>query len=200
MNFTLIKANLNFLHRLNADELSILQGKLSLYERLFQSFVKVHNISHFKELEKEIIDSLKIVDFKDLSQKIIVDIGSGAGFPALFLALVTKAQFYLFEPNLKKSAFLMLVKSELGLDNVIVIREKIELYQDKFIANIITSRALMNVKALARLCVGFFDESTLFVLYKGSGVFEELQGVKDYEIIEVQKRKYALISGKEFLM
>lgn len=200
MNFTLIKANLNFLHRLNADELSILQGKLSLYERLFQSFVKVHNISHFKELEKEIIDSLKIVDFKDLSQKIIVDIGSGAGFPALFLALVTKAQFYLFEPNLKKSAFLMLVKSELGLDNVIVIREKIELYQDKFIANIITSRALMNVKALARLCVGFFDKSTLFVLYKGSGVFEELQGVKDYEIIEVQKRKYALISGKEFLM
>lgn len=200
MNFTLIKANLNFLHRLNADELSILQGKLSLYERLFQSFVKVHNISHFKELEKEIIDSLKIVDFKDLSQKIIVDIGSGAGFPALFLALVTKAQFYLFEPNLKKSAFLMLVKSELGLDNVIVIREKIELYQDKFIANIITSRALMNVKALARLCVGFFDESTLFVLYKGSGVFEELQGVKDYEVIEVQKRKYALISGKEFLM
>lgn len=200
MNFKLLKANLDFLHRFNSNELSTLQSKFNLYERLFQSFVKVHNISHFKELEKEIIDSLKIVDFKDLSQKTIADIGSGAGFPALFLALVTKAQFYLFEPNLKKSAFLMLAKSELGLDNVVIINEKIELYQDKFIANIITSRALMNAKALANLCLGFFDENTLFLLYKGSGVFEELNGVKNYEIIEFQKRKYTLISGKEFLI
>lgn len=199
MNFTLLHENLDFLHELNPQALAVLEHKLSLYETLFKSFVKVHNISHFKALEKEIIDSLKIIDFKDFKQaQIIVDIGSGAGFPALFLALVIKANFYLFEPNAKKSAFLMLAKSELKLDHLTIIKEKVELYQKKFIANIITSRALMNVNALIKLCAGFFDEQTLFLLYKGSGVYDELTGIKNYEITTFKKRKYTLISAKEF--
>lgn len=198
MNFALLSQNLDFLHHFS--EQSEFKEKLSLYERLFNDFVRVHNISHFKELEKELIDSLKIIDFKDFSQdKIIIDIGSGAGFPALFLALVLKAKFYLFEPNSKKAAFLMLVKSKLELNNVFIIKEKIELYKDKFKANLITSRALMDIKSLAGLCAGFFDEKTTFLLYKGSGVYEELKNVKEYEIIEFNKRKYTLISGKEFI-
>lgn len=198
MNFALLSQNLDFLHHFS--EQSEFKEKLSLYERLFNDFVRVHNISHFKELEKELIDSLKIIDFKDFSQdKIIIDIGSGAGFPALFLALVLKAKFYLFEPNSKKAAFLMLVKSKLELNNVFIIKEKIELYKDKFKANLITSRALMDIKSLAGLCAGFFDEKTTFLFYKGSGVYEELKNVKEYEIIEFNKRKYTLISGKEFI-
>lgn len=198
MNFTLLSQNLDFLHHFSPQ--SEFKEKLSLYERLFNDFVRVHNISHFKELEKELIDSLKIIDFKDFSQdKIIIDIGSGAGFPALFLALVLKAKFYLFEPNSKKAAFLMLVKSKLELNNVFIIKEKIELYKDKFKANLITSRALMDINSLAGLCAGFFDEKTTFLLYKGSGVYEELENVKEYEIIEFNKRKYTLISGKEFI-
>lgn len=198
MNFALLSQNLDFLHHFSPQ--SEFKEKLSLYERLFNDFVRVHNISHFKELEKELIDSLKIIDFKDFSQdKIIIDIGSGAGFPALFLALVLKAKFYLFEPNSKKAAFLMLVKSKLELNNVFIIKEKIELYKDKFKANLITSRAFMDIKSLAGLCAGFFDEKTTFLLYKGSGVYEELKNVKEYEIIEFNKRKYTLISGKEFI-
>lgn len=198
MNFALLSQNLDFLHHFSPQ--SEFKEKLSLYERLFNDFVRVHNISHFKELEKELIDSLKIIDFKDFSQdKIIIDIGSGAGFPALFLALVLKAKFYLFEPNSKKAAFLMLVKSKLELNNVFIIKEKIELYKDKFKANLITSRALMDINSLAGLCAGFFDEKTTFLLYKGSGVYEELKNVKEYKIIEFNKRKYTLISGKEFI-
>lgn len=198
MNFALLSQNLDFLHHFSPQ--SEFKEKLSLYERLFNDFVRVHNISHFKELEKELIDSLKIIDFKDFSQdKIIIDIGSGAGFPALFLALVLKAKFYLFEPNSKKAAFLMLVKSKLELENIFIIKEKIELYKDKFKANLITSRALMDIKSLAGLCAGFFDEKTIFLLYKGSGVYEELKNIKEYEIIEFNKRKYTLISAKEFI-
>lgn len=198
MNFALLSQNLDFLHHFSSQ--SEFKEKLSLYERLFNDFVRVHNISHFKELEKELIDSLKIIDFKDFSQdKIIIDIGSGAGFPALFLALVLKAKFYLFEPNSKKAAFLMLVKSKLELENIFIIKEKIELYKDKFKANLITSRALMDIKSLAGLCAGFFDEKTIFLLYKGSGVYEELKNIKEYEIIEFNKRKYTLISAKEFI-
>lgn len=199
MNFALLHEHLEFLRELNPQTLSAFEHKLNVYEGLFKSFAKVHNISHFKELEQEIIDSLKIVDFKDFTQaKTIIDIGSGAGFPALFLALILKAKFILFEPNVKKSAFLMLAKSQLHLDHVFIIKEKIELYKDKFVANIITSRALMNVKALIKLCAGFFDEQTLFLLYKGSGVYDELKDIQNYEIIEFEKRKYTLIHAQGF--
>lgn len=200
MNFAPLQSELAFLREFNTHQLSELKSRLNAYESLFQSFSKVHNISHFKALEKEIVDSLKILDFKDLKgAQNIIDIGSGAGFPAIFLAMILGAKFTLFEPNVKKSAFLMLAKSDLGLDNVIIIKEKIELYKDKFVANLIMSRALMSVKALIALCKGFFDDKTLFLLYKGSGVLKELEGVSNYEIIEFHKRKYTLIDAKEFI-
>lgn len=199
MNFSLLQSELGFLREFDEKNLSELKSKLNAYESLFQSFGKVHNISRFNALENEIIDSLKILDFKDFKNaQSVIDIGSGAGFPAIFLALVLKAKFSLFEPNSKKSAFLMLVKSELGLDNVRVIKDKIELYEPKFKAKLITSRALMNAKALIKLCTGFFDKNTLFLLYKGSGVYDELAGIANYEITEFDKRKYALISAREF--
>lgn len=62
----------------------------------------------------------KLADFK------IIDVGSGAGFPAIFLALILKANFTLFEPNAKKAAFLMLIKNELKLPNLSVFKSKIE--------------------------------------------------------------------------
>ena len=85
MNFELLCENLDFLREFDEVNLKALKAKLNAYESLFYSFGNVHNISHFKALEKELVDSLKILDFKDLSGfKNAVDIGSGAGFPALF--------------------------------------------------------------------------------------------------------------------
>ena len=197
MNFELLRENLDFLREFDETNLKALKAKLNAYESLFHSFGKVHNISHFKALEKELVDSLKILDFKDLSGfKNAVDIGSGAGFPALFLALILKTNFTLFEPNSKKAAFLMLAKSELGLENVSVAKEKIEHFKLKFKAQLITSRALMSAPELVGLCDGFFDENTLFLLYKGSKVYDELKGFAEYEITEFNKRKYVLINAK----
>lgn len=197
MNFELLRENLDFLREFDEANLKALKAKLNAYESLFRSFGKVHNISHFKALEKELVDSLKILDFKDLSGfKNAVDIGSGAGFPALFLALILKTNFTLFEPNAKKAAFLMLAKSELGLENVSVAKEKIEHFKLKFKAQLITSRALMSAPELVRLCDGFFDENTLFLLYKGSKVYDELKSFAEYEIAEFDKRKYVLIKAK----
>lgn len=197
MNFELLRENLNFLREFDEANLKALKAKLNAYESLFHSFGKVHNISHFKALEKELVDSLKILDFKDLSGFTnAVDIGSGAGFPALFLALILKTNFTLFEPNAKKAAFLMLAKSELGLENVSVVKEKIERFKLKFKAQLITSRALMSAPKLVGLCDGFFDENTLFLLYKGSKVYDELKGFAEYEIAEFDKRKYVLIKAK----
>ena len=200
MNFSLLQRNLGFLREFNEKNSSEFKKRLEIYEKIFQNYSKVHNISTFKQLENEIIDSLKILDFKDLTfAKNAIDIGSGAGFPALFLALILKAKFTLFEPNAKKAAFLMLTKSELGLGNLSVIKEKIELYSPKFKASLITSRALMKIPLLITLCEGFFDEGSLFLFYKGSSLQSELAGLENYEVFEFNKRKYCLIEGGEVL-
>ncbi|WP_246058962.1 16S rRNA (guanine(527)-N(7))-methyltransferase RsmG [Campylobacter troglodytis] len=194
MNFKLLQDNLNFLQDLK--DLEDLKKKLELYEKFFKSYSKAHNISNFKELEREIIASLKILDFKDLSfAENAIDLGSGAGFPAVFLAIVLKANFTLFEPNPKKASFLSLIKSELELDNLSIIKEKIELHAPKFKARLITSRALMKIPQLITACKGFFDEDSLFVFYKGSSLQSELVGLKDYKIYEFDKRRYCLILG-----
>jgi 16S rRNA (guanine527-N7)-methyltransferase len=57
----------------------------------------------------------------------LADVGSGAGFPGVALALANpKLQVSLIEPNLKKSVFLSEVKRELRVSNVEVLRLRME--------------------------------------------------------------------------
>lgn len=198
MNFALIEKELLCVKTLDEKAKKDFFKSLQNYELLFKSFAKVHNISHFTELETQIIDSLKVLDLKDLSFALkVLDIGSGAGFPALFLALLLKASFFLFEPNAKKASFLCLVKSELALENIFIHKHKIEEYKPQFKANLIISRAFMKSLPLIKLCKGFYDENSLFLLYKGSELENELQELNtNYEVLEFKKRKYAFIKAK----
>ncbi|TQR42339.1 16S rRNA (guanine(527)-N(7))-methyltransferase RsmG [Campylobacter sp. MIT 12-8780] len=191
---------LEYIKKLSLSEQKKFENQCLEYKTLLSEFNKVHNLSHFKDLDKEIYDSVKALDFKDLSfVKTAVDIGSGAGFPALFLALFLRADFHLFEPNAKKSAFLRLIKTRLKLANLHIHKEKIELFKPKFKADLITSRALMKVEPLIKLCEGFFDTNSLFLLYKGSELENELMHLKEVEIINDKQRKYCFIKGAEAL-
>ncbi|EAK0952742.1 16S rRNA (guanine(527)-N(7))-methyltransferase RsmG [Campylobacter lari] len=174
--------------------------KITLYKGLLEKFNAVHNLTHFENIDENIIDSVKILDFYDLSnKKKIIDIGSGAGFPALFLACILQNnEFFLFEPSTKKASFLRVVKTELNLINVNIIKEKLQNYPP-FKVDLITSRALMDVKPLVEISNGFYDKNTLFLLYKGSEVYNELQELKDYQIFNQGFRNYCLLKIKEKL-
>lgn len=168
--------------------------KIEIYKNLLNKFNKIHNLTNLKNIDENIIDSINILKYKDLNfAKKIIDIGSGAGFPAIFLSILLKADFYLFEPNPKKSAFLRTIKIELNLNNVNIIKEKIQNHTP-FIADIITSRALMDIKPLIKICKNFYNEKTIFLLYKGSQVYEELEELKNYEIINNNYRNYCLLN------
>jgi len=61
--------------------------------------------------ERHIIDSAQIIDFIDKNDKALVDIGSGAGFPGLVLAITLKdrkipLKIKLIEKSKKKVKFL----------------------------------------------------------------------------------------------
>jgi len=80
-----------------------------------------------EEVKRHIEDSLQVLEWVCLAGTDIVDIGSGAGFPGLILAMACpQSRFTLIEADLKKSSFLELVSKDLGLKNVEVTRERAE--------------------------------------------------------------------------
>ena len=196
-----LKLNLKFLASLEELKFDILCQKIALYKQEFKAFNKVHNLSNFKDLDEQIIDSLKILDFKDFKNaKIICDIGSGAGFPAVFLALILKANFYLFEPNPKKAAFLRSIKITCNMPNLNIVKEKVQNFKADFKADFITSRALMKVLNLLEICENLRDKDTNFVLFKGSNLKNELDNARNFiqesEIFDFGFRKYCFLRAK----
>lgn len=172
--------------------------KIEIFTNLLLEFNKTHNISgskNKKDVEENIYDSIYPIKYLDFYPKNALDIGSGAGFPAIILALfLNECEFTLYEPIAKKSAFLHLVKSELNLLNVKVETCRIETSK-KQIVELITSRAVGDTNLLIKLSNGFYDENTTFLLYKGGKAKQEVFGLKNVKIYERHLRKYVFIKG-----
>lgn len=80
-----------------------------------------------EDVLSHIEDSLAILKYISLSGRRVIDIGSGAGFPAIVLAMhCDDAQFVLVESDLKKSSFLESCREQLDLHNVQVVRARAE--------------------------------------------------------------------------
>jgi len=100
--------------------------KLEMYLEELLKARKAFNLSgarsreEFIKLIEESLAPLLVID--DWRDKRVIDIGSGAGFPGIPLAIVQEdAYFLLVDVSVKKTAFLSLIKSKLGLSNVEVL-------------------------------------------------------------------------------
>ena len=135
---------------------------------------------------RHFLDSLAGLSLLDeLSQRTgqplkILDIGSGAGFPGLVLAVVRPAwQIVSLEATEKKANFQKMVCDMLGLDNVTVLNGRAEetahhaAYRQQF--DRVTARALAGMPILAELSLGFIKIGGLALYWKGPSVKEELQ-------------------------
>lgn len=167
--------------------------KVRVFSEILSKFNKIHSLTNYKDIKSQVDDSIKPLEFLNLTPKIAIDVGSGAGFPAIFLALkMGDCEWHLFEPNAKKAAFLSYTKAKLDLKNIQIHNQKIELCP-KFKADLITSRALAKTADLIKICSGFYDENTQFLLYKGSSVKDEIIGL-NAKIYNDKNRNYVLIS------
>jgi len=169
------------------------------YTELLLQYNKIHRLSGAKnsaDVQANIEDSLYPSNFIDFSQiKNVVDIGTGAGFPGMILAIAyPDVHFTLVEPLMKRTAFLHLVKSTYDLKNVKIEQARIEDI-DSFHADLITSRAVAKTDFLLKLAENFISSDTRFLFYKGEGVFDEVDESMEYEIIPRGKRNYLYIKG-----
>lgn len=107
----------------------------------------------------------------------ILDMGAGAGFPAVPLAIcLPDVKIFAAEASLKKINFLNSVKSELQLDNFLPVRmrleEKNKLTGKKF--DIITSRALADTGLLLKYASKYSRKGTIAVFHKSLSFESEL--------------------------
>jgi hypothetical protein len=105
-----------------------------------------------------------------------VDIGSGAGFPALIMrAVLPQMRLTLVEPRLKRAVFLETAAAELGLDGVAVCHATIEEYlgQTEEKTQIVSWKALrLKGNALERLLAGPGAEAEYWIFHAAELPFE----------------------------
>ena len=168
-------------------------------EHLFK-WNKIHNMTGAKDektINEFIYDAVFPVSFLPQVEN-LMDIGTGAGFPGMILALgLPQTQVTLVEPLTKRASFLQFIKADLGLDNVTVVKKRVEDMEPK-VFDMITSRAVTDTKMLLKLSENFRDENSKLLFYKGEKVYDEVNDsiantTMKHKIIETNNRHYLLL-------
>jgi 16S rRNA (guanine527-N7)-methyltransferase len=149
-----------------------------------------YNLTSIKDkkefLIKHICDSAAIFLFyRDLitEKTLICDIGSGAGFPALVIALASKAKVHAVEASQKKASFIRNAATMLGLKNIEVIVWRAEELNKAFDMraryDIITARALGKSAKICELSSNMLSKSGKYIIYKTPNAVDvELEEVR----------------------
>jgi len=192
---------LNLKNTLINDEINLPDNffsNIQKYKEHLYKWNKIHNLTGAKDentLNNFIYDSLYPIKFLPQVTS-LMDIGTGAGFPGMILALaLPQTKVTLVEPLTKRASFLQFIKADLNLDNVKVVKKRVEEMQSE-IFDIITSRAVTDTKMLLKLSENFRDKHSQLLFYKGEKVFDEVNdGAKDmnYKIIQKDNRHYLLL-------
>ena len=136
---------------------------------------------------RHFLDSVQVIDFIDKNNKTLIDIGSGAGFPGLVLAIVLKdrkipLKVKLIEKSPKKIKFLKDIISKLNLD-VVTINQNILENPKKFSEDIFVARAFRPLKITLELIHSYAQNWKKIFIYLGkTGKDELLQASKIWDI------------------
>src|SRR5512145_168453 len=104
----------------------------------------------------------------------LVDLGSGAGFPGLVLAIMTDWTVHLLDSDQRKCAFLRQVALDCGvLDRVTIHAKRIEQVTG-IAADVVTARACAPLGELLALAAPFIGEKGTGLFLKGAQAEEEL--------------------------
>ena len=105
-----------------------------------------------------------------------LDIGSGAGFPGLVVALLRSGPMILAEPRRKRAEFLQSCVAALGLADVEVKAAKVETLATR--ADVISARAVAPVQNLLQAAARCAKEDTRWLLPRGRSARADLQDAK----------------------
>ncbi len=125
-----------------------------------------------------ILDSLAVRPM--LSGSRVLDIGTGAGFPGLPLAIVeAEIEFRLLDANGRKISFVRHVIGELGLSNASAIKARIEDYAPDERFDTVIARALASIPRLLELAGHLVRDEGVLLALKGKYPATELEQINE---------------------
>lgn len=155
---------------------------LESYAQLLRKWQKVQNLVSRETLDavwsRHFADSLQVLKLLRSTDRVIADIGSGGGFPALPLAIALKGRdirFVLVEPNGRKVSFLRTVARELGLAVTVESRRSDEIdSRETGPVDVVTARAVASLPELCAMSAPLFSPQTRAIFHKGREHLQEL--------------------------
>ncbi len=136
---------------------------------------------------RHFLDSAQVIDFIDKKNKSLIDIGSGAGFPGLVLAIIAKdrkisLKVKLIEKSPKKVKFLEKIINELNL-NAEAINKNIFDYSKKLSEDVFVARAFKPLGVILELIHSKAENwKKIFIFLGKTGINDLLQASKIWDI------------------
>ena len=174
--------------------------QLLRYLSLILKWNRIYNLSAIRDpiesVKKHLLDSLSIIHF--VQPGLLLDVGSGAGLPGIVIAIMkTETEVFVLDSVGKKCRFMQAVKSELALENLIVVNSRVESFKSKKSFSQITSRAFAEASKTIQLTKHLLEENGRYLLMKGSNIHEE--DVDNFNV-KVHSMTVPFVSDKRSLL
>jgi 16S rRNA (guanine527-N7)-methyltransferase len=140
-------------------------------------------------LRKHVLDSLSLQGY--LRGARVADVGTGAGFPGLPLAIVNPdRRFSLIEATGKKARFVSQAVESLGCSNVEVVHARAESYRPRELFDVVVARALSSLADFVAYAGHLCAPHGRLLAMKGKRPDEELAALpKSFRVLAVHRLK-----------
>lgn len=173
---------------ISADENKI--DSLLAFIKLIEKWNKAYNLTSVRKPEEmmrlHILDSLTVLPF--IQGERVADIGTGAGFPGIPLAIfMPDVEFTLVDSNSKKTRFVQQAILELKLQNVNVIHSRVEKFHSEELFSTVIMRAFSSLQNIILLTEHLLQDQGVLLAMKGQKPESELNEIsQSYSIIPLQ--------------
>jgi 16S rRNA (guanine527-N7)-methyltransferase len=179
-------------------------SKFEIFLFELKKWNKTYNLTALKSDEdiviKHFLDSLLYLRLIPDKPFYICDIGSGAGFPGVPIAIVrSDLKIDLIEPSRKKTAFLRHLKRILSINNIEVLEKRVEDVSEG-IYDIALTRALFTIKELIIKARHVLKKDGYFIISKGPKFEDELKTFLENINIEIFPAKLPLTTIERYLI
>ena len=164
-------------------------NKFNTYYEFLNNYNKHTNLTSIKDKEdvylKHFYDSAlltKTINFNNINT--MLDIGCGAGFPGMVIKILyPNLKLTLLDSNNKKTTFCKELINLLNLDNIEIINERAEDYikEKREYFDLVTARAVKNLRVLVELSIPYVKENNYFIAMKSDYIDElneSINGIK----------------------
>jgi len=183
--------------------------RLEAYVALLTKWQSALNLVGSRSLSdvwhRHVLDSAQLIELAPAKARTWLDVGSGAGFPGLVLAILGAGDVFLLEKDARKCAFLREAIRITGAQAHIVehrveIIVEMEPEERPFSRpHVITARAVAPLGKLLLMVAPLCGPETLCLFPKGQDVEHELTAIAKYPNIDVDKLPSRTASGAAIL-